>query len=851
MTEICKDKRRWLRLFCSAALFFLVSMPCRRLFELVPGVTEIRPANMLAPVLGLLWGPWGAVGAALGNLLADCVGNTPWYICLPGLGINCIYGLFPWFFRTRLRMSIYMENGASILRFILLMCADSLLVTILLTLVFTAAGGAEPEEIFGLLFFNNFDFAVILGVPVLALAGSRREGQKRHRLKARFTRGFLGLCGFFTLLVLIFAYEGMRDMAALERWNRMYLMGGLCIHGVFLLTLGFMRYMERQVAEPLEQISEGAEAFSREAAKGQEELYLGLPDFSGIRTGDEVESLARSVSSMMEHICTYIKTLRSVTAERERIRAELWAAAGIQKNMVPKGPLYIGAEGQGAVWGFMEPAREVGGDFYDYFMVDEEHCALVIGDVSGKGISAALFMGMIQTLIRTRLQAGLGPARTLSEVNETLAQSNDSLMFATVWAGILECSTGRCFWASAGHNPPLTGPSGEMGFLEPEEDSGLVLAGWPGAEYREQSFYLKPGEWLCLYTDGVTEAENETGGFFGEGRLKEEMNRQRGRGMERLTQVREKIRSFAGQKEQSDDITMVLIQYMGPPDYALTSALKEAEPELYQSYLDGAAAASLMLDRYEGIFPDFTDHGCVHSIHIMELAARLAGKELYRLNGGSLYVLLEGILFHDLGMGISEKDVRELGPEVWPGEECETEGLADRIREHHQELSALLIEKYGGFLEIPPEYRWAVAQAAKGHRRADLMDEKEFPARYQIRGEEICLPYICALIRLADELDLCWDRSSRLGRGERAVDDPYSRLVWRTHDTVSEVRILEDEIQLVWKGGDQEIRRELEGWAEKLQRVSDEVCLAAEERTDFVIPARQVTILRVTSAIQD
>lgn len=846
------DRKAWLRLLEAAGLFFIIAMPSRSALELVPGVTQIRPENMLGPVLGLLWGLPGALGAALGNLGTDLLWGTPWYVCAGGMAINVLYGYIPyviWYWRKSSSEvpGPFMDNGASVLRFIVIMAVDSLLTAALLTALFTAAGAAEAGDIFGLLFFNNFDFSVILGVLVLAALGRSRRGYKAHVLKTRFIRGFLGLCSMFLVLILALAFRAGGQLGTLERWDYIFRSAGLGINVVFFLTIAFMWYMEGHVAVPLERLAAGASAFSSQVREGTPAEKLKLPDFSYIRTGDEIEILADTVSSMMRNMVQYMKTIREGAAERERIRAELSAAARIQKNMVPQGMLSLGREGCGEVYGQMDPAREVGGDFYDYFMVDESRAAVVIGDVSGKGISAALFMAMVQTLIRARLQAGLGPGKTFSAVNEALAQANASGMFATAWAGILELDTGRCTWASAGHNSPVTGRPGQMKYMETDRPD-LVLAGLEGAVYQERELMLKPGDSVLLYTDGVTEAENGRGEFFGEERLCGLLNgTDVSCGLKGLWEIRRALAEFAGDEEQSDDITMVRLEYSGPADFALTAALKEADQKLYQRYLDGAGAAAVMLERYKAIFPDFTDHSCIHSIRIMELAARLAGNQLYRLGGGGLYVLLTGILFHDLGMGISGEDLKELAPLVCAQEWAACRGPedeADLIRRHHHEFSARLMEKYADFLEIQKEYLWAAGQAARGHRKTDLMDPGEYPADLVIRGERICLPLIAGLIRLADELDLCCERSGFLGRAGRAVNDPYSRLVWRTHGTVKRLDIQAEEFVIVEEGADEETHRELQKWAGKLQAVSDEVWMAVEQRTAFFLPKRGVRIMR-------
>jgi sigma-B regulation protein RsbU (phosphoserine phosphatase) len=176
------------------------------------------------------------------------------------------------------------------------------------------------------------------------------------------------------------------------------------------------------------------------------------------------------------------------------------------------------------IYATMQPAKEVGGDFYDFFLIDSDHLALVIADVSGKGVPAALFMVIAKTLIKNQTLAGMEPADVFTAVNTQLCENNDAGMFVTGWMGILEISTGRFTYANAGHNPPLIRKKdGEYEYLKAR--AGLVLAGMEGIRYRQYEIMLEPGDGLYLYTDGVTEATNEENTLYGEDRLRDILNR--------------------------------------------------------------------------------------------------------------------------------------------------------------------------------------------------------------------------------------------------------------------------------------------------------------------------------------
>jgi len=279
-------------------------------------------------------------------------------------------------------------------------------------------------------------------------------------------------------------------------------------------------------------------------------------------------------------------------------------------------------------------------------------------------------------------------------------------------------------------------------------------------------------------------------------------------------------------------------------EFALQKRLKQCSPSLHRNYLEASTGACMMLDRYRTVFPQYTDHSSLHCLNIMNLAGQLVGDCLLQLNGSELYVLLTGILFHDLGMGISKADFEGLAPvlcgELYPAKGRE----AELIREYHQEFSALLVEKYSDIFEIRKEYVFPVMQAVRGHRKTDLWDENAFPAAFQIGT--VCLPYIAGIIRLADEMDLCRDRNSTLGGEEQMISDSYSRLVWRTHDTVTGMELTEKECILYAEGGDRDTWEELGKWTRKLQKTMDEVEQVITCRTPFFLPKRMVRIDKIT-----
>ncbi|MDR2590690.1 MAG: SpoIIE family protein phosphatase [Oscillospiraceae bacterium] len=283
-----------------------------------------------------------------------------------------------------------------------------------------------------------------------------------------------------------------------------------------------------------------------------------------IKTGDEIESLADSVNSMTVELKDYINNLSRVTAEKERIGAELDVARRIQSGMLPNiFPPFPHRE-EFDLFACMEPAKEVGGDFYDFYLVNEDTLAVVMADVSGKGIPAALFMVIAKTIIKNTVQTEQGPADVFNIVNKMLLEGNETSMFVTAILGYLDIPTGRFTYVNAGHNPPLIKKAdGEFEWLIVKPN--LFLAGFDTTTYKQHEVILNPGDEIFLYTDGVTEATDNSLQFYSDPRLIATINHSQGLSPKDLTEhIKNDLDDFTKGAEQADDITMLSLKYLGP-----------------------------------------------------------------------------------------------------------------------------------------------------------------------------------------------------------------------------------------------------------------------------------------------
>ena len=249
-----------------------------------------------------------------------------------------------------------------------------------------------------------------------------------------------------------------------------------------------------------------------------------------------------------------------------RIENELKLAQDIQANMLPRIFPPFPDHSEFDIYAFMKPAKEVGGDFYDFFMIDDTHVAIVIGDVSGKGVPAALFMVTAKTLIKDYSLLELNPAEVFTRVNKMLSEGNDFGLFVTSFLGVLDINSGLLTFVNAGHNPPLImGEDGNYTYLKSRR--GLVLAGLDSTKYKANQVYLKPNDRILLYTDGVTEANNPNNELYSEERLLNYMNNSKDASLDKVINgLYKEVTDFQDTKEQFDDVTMLILHYLHPND---------------------------------------------------------------------------------------------------------------------------------------------------------------------------------------------------------------------------------------------------------------------------------------------
>ncbi len=324
---------------------------------------------------------------------------------------------------------------------------------------------------------------------------------------------------------------------------------------LILLAIGGALIMAYRIVRPIEHMTQRINALSgSDSAFEMEGVY---------RTDDEIEILAESFASLSKKTRDYIRQITEITAEKERIGTELALATRIQADMLPNIYPAFPDRKEFDIFATMDPAKEVGGDFYDFFLIDETHLGIVMADVSGKGVPAALFMMVSKILVQNYAMTGRSPAQVLQAVNDQICGNNREEMFVTVWFGILDTATGKITAANAGHEYPVLMQAGGA-FQLVRDKHGFVIGGMEGIRYKEYELQLSPGSKLFLYTDGVPEATNADNALFGTDRMLAALNENTGAPPEELLKnVRRAVDGFVQEAEQFDDLTMLGLEFKG------------------------------------------------------------------------------------------------------------------------------------------------------------------------------------------------------------------------------------------------------------------------------------------------
>ena len=394
------------------------------------------------------------------------------------------------------------------------------------------------------------DRIIQTGKPVREMELSRGEGADRSVIHA-FEPVYADGQRKAVVGVSIKSQEMIKNILSMLRTMLM-----ITVAFFILMLVLVIRHIRKIVVRPIGKEQKIIEKYEQDKNSGEAATQL-----ETINTGNEIERMAKSFSSMVTELDRYMDELQSITAEKERISAELDVATRIQADMLPNRFPAFPDRNEFDLYATMDPAKEVGGDFYDFFLVDDDHLALVMADVSGKGVPAALFMVIAKTLIKNHAQMGGTPAEVLSYVNDTLCEQNEAELFVTVWMAIIEISTGKGLAANAGHEHPAIKRADGQWELVVYRHSPAV-ATMEGLKFKEHEFELHSGDRLYVYTDGVAEATNKDDELYGTDRMLAALNREPDADPKNLIEnVRKDMDEFVAEAPQFDDVTMMCVEW--------------------------------------------------------------------------------------------------------------------------------------------------------------------------------------------------------------------------------------------------------------------------------------------------
>ena len=425
----------------------------------------------------------------------------------------------------------------------------------------------ETLEMESLLQTKNPDLFKMVGEMITGNSGVNRmmlEGSEKYIAYAPITRTGWSIAVVMPVSEIVAPIEATKvriDSATADfsnninsQINLMQLIFIISTAGILIIVAAAAYLLSRRITRPLVALNRGVKVIG----KGNLDHRLVA------NTGDEIQDLAEAFNKMAEDLQEYIRDLKETTSAKERIESELRVATEIQSSMLPRLFPPFPDRKEFDLYATMNSAREVAGDFYDFFFVGQNKLYFVIGDVCGKGIPAALFMAISKTLLRTEGLRGFSPEEVLFSVNNTLYPDNEASMFFTGLCAVLDTETGVVTIANGGHNPPVISYGGKP-FEYIQLPKGLVVGAMPDTKYESRTYQLKPHDTIFLYTDGVTEAMDPEQKLYSEARLLTFLNGVQGKSVDEIIHgVRADIDVFARGAEQWDDITMLALEYNGP-----------------------------------------------------------------------------------------------------------------------------------------------------------------------------------------------------------------------------------------------------------------------------------------------
>ncbi len=593
----------WKRNLLAIAAGFLCCLGSDMLISLLSSVrvlSEFSPLMALLPFIGFLLGIWGLIGVALKYMIeviqTAFLGMDFFAFSLELNLLRILYSALPavlWYLfslkeskKTRLPR---LDTSAHVIRYYLIMILSVLAYLVLMCIALGGISSLSEIREWAVVFSQCLNTVLILGIPILLIVSRIRN--RTITINERLVLAFLTIGIIASALGALLVYQTTlfhepelfenydrimlsiaseftdAERAVIDRynayWNWYYVIIAAMLNILLVVEILFMRSIEKKVTKPIQLLDNVLEEYTAHEEEGLDS-ETAISRCRPYRYGyGEVSSLTRTFVNMVGEIDNYTENLKQVTAEKGRISAELDVASKIQRSMLPSIFPPFPDHPMIDLYASMTPAKEVGGDFYDFYLIDNDHLVLTIADVSGKGVPASLFMVISKTLLKNYAQTGASPKDVLTFVNHQLCQNNDSMMFCTVWLGILDLTSGALTAANAGHEyPAIRKKDGTYELIVKKHDPAIGVR--DGLRFHEYELMLSPGDTLFQYTDGVTEATTASYELFDEEGLLQALNRNPDTSAQAtISHVYDAINAFVKDAPQFDDITMLCLTYRG------------------------------------------------------------------------------------------------------------------------------------------------------------------------------------------------------------------------------------------------------------------------------------------------
>lgn len=565
----------------SGIIFFVLTLVTRRFFHAF-SFSELRPASTLTPIFGMIFGIPGVLGCTFFNFINDLIFGYSIGICSFNILIQFVYGFVPcliWtlFTKKDKENRLRIDSLFKFIVFLLILIVANVIVTLFSGFELKFFGVAEIfSKTTKFIFLNNFIFSILSAFPIMMIASFCHQ-KNFIRKQAEFKRVKFSIIETFILFFILFSlilviligtklFVGLANFYSepLDLWNKVDSDLSTLLSAFLLGTIFFLAFVEKTITNPLKQMSKIATHYGdkEDAIQNNLDIIKACEDYLSLNS--EIGDLARSYVYLANDMTEFIKSLQTVSIQKANYEKDLVFANQIQKSLLPQiFPTFIPSSAID-IYGSVKFSHDFGGDFYDYFLIDHDHLAVIIADVSGRGVEAAIYMSIVKNLIKDKMLAGLLPDEALSEINQQLSKDNVAGLFVSVWLGVLNISSGKFYFVNAGQPQPIFMKKGED-FQLVDSPVDLALAVSDETLYTLNTRQLSVGDKVVFYTKGITEAQNSFGERFGIERIKHCFNKHKEMNSQELVkELNSELVHFTKDAEQESDFTILAMEYLNP-----------------------------------------------------------------------------------------------------------------------------------------------------------------------------------------------------------------------------------------------------------------------------------------------